>query len=45
MISLRCEDALKVLRLSAQHIGVGIGDLIWILDPEVVIVGEPITQL
>ena len=38
-------DALKALRLWAQHIGVGIGDMICILDPEVVIVAGPITQL
>ncbi len=39
------EDALKALRLWAQHIGVGIGDLICILDPEAVVVGGPITQI
>ena len=39
------QDALNVLRLWAQHLGVGIGDLICILDPEVVIVGGPITQV
>jgi predicted NBD/HSP70 family sugar kinase len=39
------EDARKVLRLWAQHIGVGIGDMISILDPEVAIVGGSITQV
>lgn len=39
------EDARKALRLWAQHIGVGIGDMIDILDPEVVIVGGSITQI
>ena len=39
------DDALNALRLWAQHIGVGIGDMISILDPEVVIVGGPITQI
>jgi predicted NBD/HSP70 family sugar kinase len=39
------EDALGALRRWAQHIGVGIGDLICILDPEVVIVGGAITQI
>jgi len=38
-------DALNALRLWAKHIGVGIGDIISILDPEVVIVGGPITQI
>jgi predicted NBD/HSP70 family sugar kinase len=37
-------DAVKVMHLWAQHIGVGIGDMISILDPEVVIVGGSITQ-
>jgi predicted NBD/HSP70 family sugar kinase len=39
------EDARKVLRLWAQHIGVGIGDMISILDPEVTIIGGSITQV
>jgi predicted NBD/HSP70 family sugar kinase len=39
------EDALSSLRLWGQHIGVGIGDMISILDPEVVIVGGSITQI
>jgi len=39
------ENARKVLRLWAQHIGVGIGDMISILDPEVAIVGGSITQV
>lgn len=39
------EDARGALRLWAQHIGVGIGDMICILDPEVVIVGGSITQI
>lgn len=39
------EDARKVLCLWAQHIGVGIGDMISILDPEVAIVGGSITQV
>ncbi|MGB2867389.1 MAG: ROK family transcriptional regulator [Bacteroidota bacterium] len=38
-------DALKALRLWAKHVGVGIGDLISILDPEAVVVGGPITQI
>jgi glucokinase len=38
-------DALNAVRLWAQHIGVGIGDMIAILDPEVVIVGGSITQV
>jgi predicted NBD/HSP70 family sugar kinase len=38
-------DALNALRLWGQHIGVGIGDMISILDPEVVIVGGSITQV
>jgi predicted NBD/HSP70 family sugar kinase len=37
-------DAREALRLWAQHIGVGIGDMICILDPEVVIVGGSIQQ-
>lgn len=39
------EDAKKVLRLWAQHIGVGIGDIISIFDPEVAIIGGSITQV
>jgi predicted NBD/HSP70 family sugar kinase len=38
-------DALSAIKHWAQHLGVGIGDLICILDPEVVIVGGPITQI
>lgn len=38
-------DALNALRLWGQHIGVGIGDMISIIDPEVVIVGGAITQI
>lgn len=38
-------DAIKALRLWAQHIGVGIGDITSILDPEVVIVGGSITSI
>jgi predicted NBD/HSP70 family sugar kinase len=38
-------DALNALRLWGKHVGVGIGDIISILDPEVVIVGGPITQI
>jgi predicted NBD/HSP70 family sugar kinase len=39
------EDARKALRLWAQHIGVGIGDIISIFDPEVAIIGGSITQV
>jgi predicted NBD/HSP70 family sugar kinase len=39
------EDALSALRLWGQHIGVGIGDMISILDPEVVIVGGSTSQI
>ena len=39
------EDALKALTTWAQHVGVGIGDLMCILDPSTVIVGGPITQV
>ena len=39
------EDAIKALRHWAQHVGVGIGDMIRILDPEIVIVGGSITQI
>jgi predicted NBD/HSP70 family sugar kinase len=38
-------DAHGALHLWAQHIGVGIGDMICILDPEVVIVGGSIAQV
>lgn len=38
-------DAHNALRLWGQHIGVGIGDMIAILDPEIVIVGGAITQI
>ncbi|HTY39446.1 MAG TPA: ROK family protein [Bacteroidota bacterium] len=38
-------DALHALQLWGQHIGVGIGDMIAILDPEVVIVGGAVTQI
>jgi predicted NBD/HSP70 family sugar kinase len=39
------ENALNALHLWGQHIGVGIGDMIRILDPEVVVVGGTITQV
>jgi len=39
------KDALNVLHLWAQHVGVGIGDMIRILDPEMVVVGGSITQV
>ena len=39
------DDACNALRMWGQHIGVGIGDMISILDPEVVIVGGTITQI
>lgn len=38
-------DAIRALSLWAQHIGVGIGDMISILDPEVVIIGGSITSV
>jgi predicted NBD/HSP70 family sugar kinase len=38
-------DALTALKTWAQHVGVGIGDLMCILDPSAVIVGGPITQV
>ena len=38
-------DALNALHRWAEHIGVGIGDMISILDPEAVIVGGSITQV
>jgi predicted NBD/HSP70 family sugar kinase len=39
------ESAREALHLWGQHIGVGIGDMIRLLDPEVVIVGGTITQI
>jgi predicted NBD/HSP70 family sugar kinase len=39
------ESARDALHLWGQHIGVGIGDMIRLLDPEVVIVGGTITQV
>ncbi|MBK7260199.1 MAG: ROK family transcriptional regulator [Ignavibacteriae bacterium] len=39
------DDALQALKTWAQHVGVGIGDLMCILDPSAVIVGGPITQV
>lgn len=39
------KEALNVLRRWAQHVGVGIGDMIRILDPEMVVVGGTITQV
>lgn len=38
------DDAIGALHIWAQHVGVGIGDLMCILDPAVVIVGGPIAQ-
>lgn len=37
--------ALHAIHLWGQHIGVGIGDMIRILDPEMVVVGGAITQI
>lgn len=39
------KDAVNALHRWAEHIGVGIGDMISILDPEAVIVGGSITQV
>ena len=39
------QHALNALRLWAEHIGVGIGDMIDMLDPEAVVVGGSITQI
>jgi predicted NBD/HSP70 family sugar kinase len=39
------ERARNALHLWGQHIGVGIGDMIRLLDPEVVVVGGTVTQM
>lgn len=38
-------DALQALHRWGEHVGVGIGDIIRILDPEVVVIGGSITQV
>ncbi len=38
-------DALHAIHTWAEHIGVGIGDMIAILDPQVVVLGGAITQI
>jgi predicted NBD/HSP70 family sugar kinase len=38
-------NALKALQLWGQHVGVGVGNVISILDPDVVIIGGSITQV